>query len=153
MKLQDKFFSEPKTYIHWKIYDYHTGRKLCDDYGAELADDYYDYMEVKEIKLKKSKSGDYYRVTVWEGETFTIDSYKTAQKFYDGITAPIDIPYFGEYIIRIEPDRYFSIIWKGHEETAPLTPRTRDADGMRAYRLRTYINAHLRKEKSCEPQR
>lgn len=66
MKLVDKFFNHPDIFTKWKIYDYHTRRKLSDDYGAELADSYYDYMQVREIKLKTTKNGkQYYRVTVY----------------------------------------------------------------------------------------
>lgn len=66
MNLVDRFFSHPYDSIPWKIYDYHSRRKLSNDYGAELADDYYDYMKVKEIKLKTNRKGQYYyRVTVY----------------------------------------------------------------------------------------
>ena len=66
MNLIDFYFSTPIDPYPWRIYDRHTRRKLSDDYGAELADEYYDSMRVWEIKLKTSASGDkYYRVTVY----------------------------------------------------------------------------------------
>ena len=65
MKLVDKYYSHPDIFTPWKIYDHRTGRKLSDDYGAEIADSYYDYMTVVYLILKTDKKGNqYYRVTV-----------------------------------------------------------------------------------------
>lgn len=76
-----------------------------------------------------------------------VKSKDTALEFYDGVKSCILIPYTAKSMIRVEPNRQFSIIPKSaiKDETAWMIPSVHDDDGGIAYRHRKYINAYLNK--------
>ena len=74
-----------------------------------------------------------------------IRSKADALEFYDCIKACTIIPYNDVYVIRVEPNRCFSVISKQSvaEGKAWMMPSICDDDGTRAYRYRKYINAYI----------
>lgn len=77
MKLLDAFFGTTPGYLDhelvWRVYDHRTGRKLSNDYGAEIGDLPYDDHIVISKTVKETKSGErYLRVTVRKKEIFPI---------------------------------------------------------------------------------
>lgn len=87
-------------------------------------------------------------ITMIYRSDLVITSKATALEFYKGIRSTVIIPYNDDYVLRIEPNKCFSIIAKESVKngTAWMIPSVCDDDGIRAFRYRKYINAYLRKD-------
>lgn len=87
-------------------------------------------------------------ITCMYRSDLVIRSKTDALEFYDGVKDVCLIPYNDVYVIRIEPNRCFSVISKQAvaEGKAWMIPSLRDDDGKCAYNYRKYINAYLKGE-------
>lgn len=76
-----------------------------------------------------------------------VNSYATAKEFLSCVKACFTIPYNDEYVIRVEPGNFVTILSKHSIKNgyAAFVPSICDSDGVIIYRYRKYINAYLRR--------